>query len=288
MPGCLGLSLNNYQEIAIIYLSLLNIIVRFLVCFTLALLPLIVSAQVQDRRYLDLGKRNASQWEQVLTAAAEIVDPGLKIAYLSSPFLGTPYRENSLIGSPRRDELLVMNLSGVDCFTLLDYVEAFRRSDRLSAVTDTLKQVRYRDGLVTYFQRNHFFSDWQRHNADHITDVTVAVGQGRAVTVSKQLNRKRDGSPWLAGIPVTSRQIDYIPAAQVDREVIDALHTGDYLGIFSKFPGLDVSHTGIIIKAGDRTVLRHASSQDHLRKVVDSDLLDYLEDKPGVVVYRSR
>lgn len=276
------------RRLLIHYLSSLKIIARFLAFCSLVLLSLGLSAQAEEQRHIDLGERSAMQWGQVLTTTAEMVGSGEKIAHLSSAFLNTSYRENSLIGSPERDEVLVMDLAGVDCFTLLDYVEAFRRSAQLSDAIDILKQVRYRDGLVTYRQRNHFFSDWQRHNADRIADVTVAIGQGRAVTVSKQLNRKQDGSLWLVGIPVALRQIDYIPVVQVDRQLVDALRTGDYVGIFSELPGLDVSHTGIIIKAGGRTVLRHASSQDRLRKVVDSDLLDYLEGKPGMVIYRPR
>jgi hypothetical protein len=251
------------------------------------LLPLLIGVSAQAAR-IDLGKRSAGQWAWLLTEAAESDDPGRKIARLSSAFLDTPYRENSLLGSSERAEVLVMDLAGVDCFTLLDYLESFRRATRFPDVIDVLQRVRYRDGQLDYRQRNHFFSDWPLRNADRIVDVTGVVGPGRAETAEKQLNLKHNGSRWLAGIPVVARPIVFIPAARIDRQLVAALRSGDYVGIYSERPGLDVSHAGIVIKEGERAWLRHASSQRTLRRVVDSDLLEYLKGTPGVVIYRAR
>ena len=87
-------------------------------------------------------------------------------------------------------------------------------------------------------------------------------------------------------IPVSGREITYIPTNKIDREVLSALQAGDYVGIYSTHAGLDVSHTGLVVKGKDSVILRHASSREKVRRVVDVDLLEYLQGKSGLVVYR--
>jgi hypothetical protein len=223
---------------------------------------------------------------QILAAAASASRPGARIVALSGQFLGAPYAANSLVGGPDTPERLVSGLDAFDCFTLLDTVEALRRSSSSGDYLEQLQQVRYRHGVVAYGERRHFFSDWVADQDSLLVDVTAQVGQGRARQVTKELNRKADGVLWLAGIPVTRRDISYIPAALIDRQLLTALHAGDYVGIYSELAGLDVSHTGLIVKSTERIMLRHASSRRGIEQVVDEDLLSYLLGKPGLVVYR--
>lgn len=51
-----------------------------------------------------------------------------KIDLMSAYFLDTPYVANRLVGSPTEPEQLVIALSELDCFTFLDYIESFKRS----------------------------------------------------------------------------------------------------------------------------------------------------------------
>lgn len=69
-------------------------------------------------------------------------------------------------------------------------------------------------------------------------------------------------------------------------EVLSALQAGDYVGFYSDHAGLDVSLAGLIVKANDIIMLRHASSRDKVRRVVDVDLVEYLQGEPGLEVYR--
>jgi hypothetical protein len=239
-----------------------------------------------DRNPLNLGRWSQTALAQIITMARQIDAPGDRIAALSRHFTDTPYVADTLIGDPQTAEQLVINLAGFDCFTFLDVVEALRSAADLADFPEQLKQVRYRDGKVAYENRKHFFSDWVAGDAAVIGDVTSAVGQGRAQDVVKQLNLKSDGTHWLPGISVIRREMSYIPTNTMDRGVLSALQTGDYVGIYSKHDGLDVSHTGLIIKENDKVLLRHASSRSSVRRVVDIDLLTYLQGLPGLVVYR--
>lgn len=244
------------------------------------------AAFAAERPAVDFGRWSEADLAQLIASAQRIEAPGERIAELSRHFLDTPYVADTLIGDPQTPEQLVVNLTCFDCFTLLDSVEALRRSASAADFPEQLRRVRYRDGRVAYENRRHFFSDWVAGADTPIVDVTAAVGRGRVQTVEKQLNGKDDGSLWLPGLPVTPREITYIPGDRIDRELLDALRTGDYVGIYTEREGLDVSHVGLIVKGPDGVKLRHASSLSSVRKVVDVDLLEYLEGKPGLVVYR--
>ena len=224
---------------------------------------------------------------RILQEAAGSRTTGERIVSISVHFLDVPYLAGSLIGGPEQPERLVLRLDGFDCFTYLDTVEALRRSSAAGDFPAQLAQVRYRSGTVAYANRRHFFSDWVSESSAPIRDVTALVGRSRAVTVDKQLNAAADGSPWVPGIGVVPRTISYIPASELDDKLLAALEPGDYVGVYSRQPGLDVSHTGLIVRAGATVMLRHASSRDGVQRVTDEELAAYMHGKEGLVVYRA-
>ncbi|MBZ0155265.1 MAG: DUF1460 domain-containing protein [Alphaproteobacteria bacterium] len=237
---------------------------------------------------IQLGKWTEKELDALLRAAASIPDTGRRIVFLSGHFLDTAYRESTLTGDSSTPEKLVVNLKEVDCFTFIDYIEAMRLSSSFDEFVQKLKGVRYRDGTVSYENRNHFFTDWSTYNAEHVTDSTARIGGCRTVIMQKRLNEREDGSLLLQDIPAKNRNVAFIPSPAVDREIIDVLRTGDYLGIYSGISGLDVSHVGIFIRAGGKIYLRHASSARRVRKVVDQEFERYLKSKPGIVVLRPK
>ncbi|MEE8043976.1 MAG: N-acetylmuramoyl-L-alanine amidase-like domain-containing protein, partial [Thermodesulfobacteriota bacterium] len=172
------------------------------------------------------------------------------------------------------------------CFTYIDYVEAMRLSANLDDFNRNLKDIRYKDGNVTFENRNHFFSDWPVQNSNNVKDVTYEIGGKKAIEVEKNLNLKSDGSKFLPGIPVVERKFYYIPSSEIDNGMIGKLHTGDYVGIYTDIEGLDVTHTGIVIKKDYQVFLRHASSRQKNNKVVDEDLIEYIQNTPGMVIFR--
>lgn len=222
----------------------------------------------------------------ILDDTARITSPGERIVAISSHFVGAPYRANTLIGSPDQAEQLVTRLDGFDCFTLLDTVEALRRSRHPADFPAQLQTVRYREGRLDYRARRHFFSDWVADHHPIAHDMTAAIGEGRALQITKQLNQKADGSLWLPGIAVTPRSISYIPSALFDNRMLALLQPGDYVGFYSDQAGLDVHHTGLIVVAGEVIMLRHASSRSGMERIVDEPLLTYLRGQPGLIVYR--
>ena len=221
---------------------------------------------------------------RILEGIDRTAAPGEQVSQASAPFIDTPYAANTLGGGPGEPERLVANLSAVDCFTLIDYVEAMRRSAAAEQFVDQLVQLRYKGGNIDWAERRHFLTEWAAAGSGWLEDVTSTIGAGHAVTVTRQLNRDDRGGMLLPGVPVQEREITYIPGEEIDGKVLDRLQTGDYLGLYTHRAGLDVTHVGIVIRRGDRLFLRHASLT--AERVVDSDLAAYLSGRPGIVVIR--
>ncbi len=233
-----------------------------------------------------LGKWSAASIHELLVEASKIDDTGSRIAFLSRPFLGTPYGESTLVGGPATPEELVVNLAALDCFTFIDYIEAMRMASSFKEFLEALKRVRYREGIVSYAGRNHFFTDWKEYNGPLVSDVTGLIGKDRVRRTPKTLNLRSDGSPFLEGLPARVRSVEYIPSAMIDEDVLGELRNGDYAGIYTGVDGLDVSHVGIVIKEKGWVYLRHASSAAASRRVLDQLFGDYIREKPGIVVLR--
>lgn len=205
---------------------------------------------------------------------------------ISASFLNTPYRADTLVGSPTIPEELVVNFNGVDCFTLLDYIQAISHSTDKHTFLENLKKTRYIDSNVSYLKRKHFFSDWFANSPQNANDVTNKISDNY-ITVTKHLNLKSDGSKFIPDLNIIERRINYIPSDKVNLHTLQKLKTGDYIGIYSKLDGLDVSHVGMVIKKGEQVFYRNASSLTKNMKVVDIPLLDYIRSRPGIIVLRS-
>ncbi|MDH4029111.1 MAG: DUF1460 domain-containing protein [Nitrospirota bacterium] len=243
-------------------------------------------AAVKKKEKILLGKWDEKQLDRLLQEASAITNVGRRIAFISEQFLRTKYKPSTLIGDADTPEVFVINLDELDCFTLLEYVEAMRRAGSFAEFRETLMKVRYRSGAISFQNRAHFFTDWKSFNPNSIVDVTRSIGAKSSVGVVKNLNKKEDGTYFLPGISPRVREFSYIPAANIDDVAAGNLRTGDYAGIYSKKEGLDVSHVGIIIKKDGALIFRHASSLKTQRKVIDEDLRAYLESKDGIIIFR--
>ncbi|MGB0878782.1 MAG: DUF1460 domain-containing protein [Mycobacterium sp.] len=233
----------------------------------------------------------SSQSEQILQTLLTVRDSASSAGrselsdIVSQQFLDVPYGAHTLIGSATESEQLVVNLQEVDCFTYADYVEALKRSDDREEFIDNLTKVRYKNGVVDFQDRKHFFTDWSASAPAIATDITESLS-ANSIQSTKNLNEKDAGGAYLPGLPVVPRTVTYIPSASVDSSVIDRLQTGDYIGAYAEDGGLDVTHVGIFVDTVDGPVLRNASSLSANNKVVDSSLLEYLSTVPGMVVLR--
>lgn len=247
-----------------------------------------MSSFAGENTHIDLGKWTEAKLDKIIREASLIKDAGPRIEFLSGFFIGLEYKESTLFGNISAAEVFVINFSGVDCFTFIDYIEAMRLSDSIESFRKNLKQVRYINGEVSFKNRKHFFTDWREHAPSSVEDLTAQIGGGKIKSIAKLMNLKENGSPLLPGVESFHRTINYIPSEDINSSVLQKLKTGDYAGIYSSMQGLDVSHVGIIIRDRDTFSLRHASSDRRFRKVVDQELQEYILATPGLIILRPR
>lgn len=201
------------------------------------------------------------------------------VKQISNHFINTKYKANSLIGDLNSKEKLVIDFDSFDCFTFIDTIEALKHSNSFDMFKSKLIYTRYKNGKISYKNRKHFFSDWVTYNKN-IKDITCIVGDCKKTT--KYLNKKSKDKQYLKGIDIVKRDIYYVASKDID---ITKLKAGDYIGIYTKTQGLDVTHTGIIVIKDGFVYLRHASSKK--MKVIDSLLVEYISSTNGIIVYRN-
>lgn len=217
-------------------------------------------------------------------------DMASRLDWVSAKLLGTPYLANTLIGGPEVPEALVIRLDGVDCYTFIDLARALALARDTADFIPVLKQTRYRDAQVQFDNRRHFLTDWVAFAPRNARDITATLSP-HARHIRKRLNLRADGGHYIPGLPVRSRDVTFLPPQAVTPEVLDGIRTGDVIGIYTALDGLDVTHTGLAIRKRDETgredvYFRNASSLKANRKVVDTRLVDYVRNKPGIVVLR--
>ncbi len=244
--------------------------------------------ETQQTTSVELDPYTLNKLNALLKKRSEINDheKGAMIDFLSEAFLGTPYKAHMLHGSENTPEKLIIDFRSLDNFICMDYIEALRKSTTPKEFINNIIKTRYIKGNVHFLNRKHFFTDWAYREYKLATDITAEISP-HAVSVEKYLNKKADDRRYLPGLPVVKRTITYIPSNFINEEVISRLKSGDFIGIYTKLAGLDVTHVSFFIMTDKGPMLRHAPSHKENEKVVDTPFMDYVAKTPGIVVLRA-
>ncbi len=248
------------------------------------LLIMVVLFSICNGDKIDLGKWDTKGFSSFLLETSNNTQTE-KIKNISNAFLNTPYKANTMIGSNDQKEELVIDLGGVDCFTFIDYIQSLKHSNSFDTFKSNLINLRYQNGKIEYTKRNHFLSDWIIYN--NFENITSSLSS-KAKQVIKILNLSKQNKPFLKGIKTKKRVIEYIDSKDLNSEIINKLHTGDYIGIYTHIQGLDVTHVGLFINKDGKAYFRHASSKKNLLKVVDAPFESYIKNTPGFIVLREK
>jgi hypothetical protein len=190
-------------------------------------------------------------------------------------FLGAPY-QNSPLGeggmAPDTDPLI--RFDAFDCTTFVETVIAKGNLNKLN-------KIRYKDGKISFLNRNHFIeSDWLTNNQDIVQNVSAdyATTSTRSVTIDKAAWFKKVHNLDTEFKPVTV-DLEYIPYEYAEKirlnDMMVVLFVADKPEIHDKIgTDLAVFHMGILLPNG---VLRHASSEH--AKVIDVDFVTYAKQR---------
>ena len=217
------------------------------------------------------------QVRQLLKDARALPSIGQRMKLISASLLGRPYLAHSLIGSAKEPEVFVATLDGFDCVTFVETVLALARAESVEEFLASLRKIRYERSEVTWEKRLHYATDWLQHNilGGLLTDMTSG---------EDTLVRTKPVS-FIAGLPSHTVSFHYYPKRKLP-QVSRWLADGDLIFFASTRQGLDVFHTGIVFRQGDRVILRHATRSQG--RVVEQDLAEFvrLNQMPGFIIAR--
>ena len=235
---------------------------------------------------------------------------GELMGHIAKEFVDTPYVEATLEISPDR-EICSANLLGLDCVTFfettLDFARMLKKGGRKPE--DLLKQIshtRYRGGAPgDYITRLHYTTDWFVDNQSKgvikiLSDLpgaepfTQKVGFMSAHPASYQqlaahpdlvekMKEREDA--------INSRSLKYIPLDKI-ASVEPILKTGDIVGVCTNKEGLDIAHTGLILRddQGVAHFMDASSKKSRMRVTIEpgqiSGVLNWSKNLTGAMFAR--
>ena len=193
-------------------------------------------------------------------------------------FIGTPYVGGTLEIEP---EGLAVNLRELDCFTFVETVISLSRmfasgEKNWERFCNELRNLRYREGKINgYLDRLHYTSDWMFENerrgivralnADNSGATPYRFNLSFMSTHPGSYKQLGMDSMLIRNLKRIERAISrrksyaYIPEGDIN-SLSSGLHDGDVVGFLTTVKGLDISHVGIVSRAGDgSTDFIHAS-----------------------------
>jgi hypothetical protein len=196
----------------------------------------------------------AARIEQLIAQARGLEQISQRIDFISGALRGSRYKESTLIGGPRRPEQFVVRDDGFDCVTYCETVLAAALARDIAEFETALREIRYRNGIVNWFERNHYWFDWGQHNIENKT--CRAIVMDGAVPIEKTVYWHRELGKRKFAMLVN-------PSATFLANK-SKLASGDIVGFVTRRSNLDYFHVGFIAFSGDgELLLRHASQSRH-------------------------
>ena len=216
--------------------------------------------------------------EQLLSKIKSDRSAGSRIDVLSRQFLGRPYKTNPLIGSADTAEVFMVSLDGFDCVTYIETVVALARASNVDSFTEWLRKIRYERGRIQWERRNHYSTLWIRNNIREGIIRPVSMPAVPTMRMERVLN-------VVPGLAPQRIRVKCIPKKAVPR-LERYLQTGDLIFFASTRNHLDVFHAGIIVRDGNKVLMRHAARSQG--GVVEQELTEFLKANrmTGVIVAR--
>lgn len=229
------------------------------------------------------------------------------VADIGKTFLGVPYLAQGI--EKEGDEQLIINLTGLDCTTLVENALALARLIKSGKTSfndfeTELQQIRYRSGIINkYPSRLHYFTDWIYDNEKKgiVDDVTELVG-GKPIQFhlnfmsshTESYPRLKDHPEFIKEIrkqeaEINRRDYYYVPKERIGF-IENQIENGDIIAFTTSIPGLDVTHVGIAVRMEDNRIhILHApsvGSNVQITKDPISAYINKIKNDTGIIVLK--
>lgn len=196
------------------------------------------------------GEASEARIERLIAEAQRFPAISQRIDFISGALRGTRYRGYTLIGGPRQSEQFVLRDDAFDCVTFCETVLAAAIARDTAEFEKVLREIRYRNGTVNWFERNHYFFEWSQRNVENKTCRVIAMAG--SVAIEKTVY-------WHRELGRRNFAMTAIPRAVLMANK-DKLASGDIVGFVTQRPNLDYFHVGFVAFGQDgELLLRHAA-----------------------------
>lgn len=265
-----------------------------ILCITFSTILIILSIPAKSQT-VDYQKSDSQKVLSLFAKAKGLKDKSMPsyMLFFARQLKGIPYVAKTL--EKNHNERLVVNLRGLDCTTYVETVLALARSMEQGRTSfanycNNLRLIRYKDGIVSYPTRQHYFTYWiqQKAKAGIVKDIQSPNPPFSAIQTveADYMTNHLSQYPMLAGRTnwikqikamensITGLKVKYIPKDRVDNNSLirQTIHNGDIICIITKKKGLEISHLGIAAWHKDGLHMLNASSIYH-KVVEDNNLL---------------
>lgn len=252
-------------------------------------------------------KHDSIKVEKMLSEALKQDASTNWILYFSNKFMKVPYVAKTL--EINDTENLIINLRQLDCTTFVENVLALslcvqRKQCSFNDFCRFLRLIRYKNGMVSYPTRLHYFTQWIIDNTrlgfvseiqspDSVFTCVQTLDINYMTQHVNQYPMLVKNTSWISEIAKKEKELQgkcykYIPKEQISNSnaMRQAVHDGDIIAIVTNKKGLDTSHIGFASWKKDGLHLINAS-QIH-KKVVDESmtLYEYMQKHPTQIGIR--
>ncbi len=182
-------------------------------------------------------ERWARELAELQSKTKRIEQTGQRMKWIASTFVNRPYLENPLIGGPKTKERLSINLAGFDCVTFVESVLAISRSRSKSGFLNEIKNIRYRDGKISWEKRLHYFSEWMNSNSKK--------GILKLKSLKPAAKKIRFKLAIIKDLPVKKLSMNVVPKNRL-YSVSTYIEDGTIIAFATTRANLDYFHTGLL------------------------------------------
>ena len=135
-----------------------------------------------------------------------------RIGFISEAFLSKPYELGALGEGARGDydQFPLYRTDAFDCETYVDTVLALAFATNMSSFERYIKQIRYKNGQVSFITRNHFTClDWNKNNQEQglVSDITTRIKDANGHSVALTARALIDKPSWYQHFTPTTIRI---------------------------------------------------------------------------------
>lgn len=206
-------------------------------------------------------------------------------SYLNIEYINSPLGEEK---NGKIDTDPLFRIDGFDCLTFVETTIAKNKSQSNypNKIEKELNKIRYKNGEISFTNRNHFTSiDWLPNNENILENITDKVfsksTKTNTIINKKEWFLKTHNIKVLAEDKIST--LTYMPIRELTKENIKNIpHESIILIVRPNWnlkekigTNLDVSHLGFAIKKDNSIIFRHASKT--YQKTIEEDLYTYLK-----------